>query len=478
MEQMSKDFKNRRRFLSLTALVLLAVGVMIVTSHEWVQCDPLVVVTLLVNIALFLTQLLRAIDRHPFSFDMMFWLFSLVFFGYVPMLQHFADRYFWSLVTGPEEVVVANVLVLVWSGCYILGRDVKIPALAKLGGKVSAGLSRMEGKFSGWVSGKILKKKDARGLVMNGLLALSVVICVIDVSMVGLTGQFTRSTASVDAGSTMMNLLVQHGFNNTLLFVAVLYVIEAKREKKLGWKCVLALACLGIACFPTGLPRNMMASFYAGLLIVMFDGTEKGRWFSWVILAGLVLVFPAVEIFRRMATLENGNILAVMAEGMQSCYLQGHYDAHQMIITIRRYVQEFGLSWGGQLLGALLFFVPRAIWPGKPEGTGHTAIVALEQNQFSNVSAPLIAEGYVNFGLVGVILLALAVGVLVRKLDGSYWNGDKSVRLVRVIYPFSMFMFFFLLRGDMMSAGAYTAAQLLVGSLIYGLYHYSGAREK
>ena len=87
----------------------------------------------------------------------------------------------------------------------------------------------------------------------------------------------------------------------------------------------------------------------------------------------------------------------------------------------KKYVEEFGISWGNQLLGAILFFVPRSIWPSKPLGTGHTAIVALDQHYFSNVSAPLIAEGYVNFGIVGVVLFALAAGWIFRKLDSAFW---------------------------------------------------------
>ena len=473
---------KRILFLSLTALLLLATGFMIITSKEWVQCDPLVVTTLTINIVLFMVQLLRAINAHPFSFDMMFWLFSLYFFGFVPMLQHFANRYSWNLVPELNEVVGANMLVLLWSVCYILGRDLRIPRLVKLGQKLGAKLRSLCGHLISRL-GKFLSPLDKilctrSNLIMNVLLLVSVVITVVDVALVGFAGQLARSTASIGTGSTTADLLLVHGCNNTLLFIAVMHIIRAKRNKRLDWQTLLSLVCLGIACFPTGLSRSTMASFYAGLLIIMFDQTRKGHWFSWAVIGGLVLIFPALAIFRDASNISNGNFLSILKASMQRTYLEGHYDAHQMLITIVRYVQEFGMTWGGQLLGAVFFFVPRAIWPGKALGTGHTAVTALEQSTFSNVSAPLVAEGYVNFGVVGVILFAVILGILLRRLDESYWRADTQLRLIRVVYPFSMLMFFFLLRGDMLSAWAYTAAQALVGTVIYSLCRHSIAQEK
>ena len=138
-------------------------------------------------------------------------------------------------------------------------------------------------------------------------------------------------------------------------------------------------------------------------------------------------------------------------------------------------MKKFGFAWGRQILGALLFFVPRSIWPGKPEGTGHTTIVALEQFGFSNVSANLAVEGYVNVGLVGVVLFAVLVGMLARRVDSFYWRRRScwEEKLGDILYPFVMFMFFFLMRGDMMSAWAYTFAQLAVGSVIIGIYLFA-----
>lgn len=497
--------ESRLMFLILTGIMLFLIGIMITVSDRVVQFHPLVALTFVVNILLFAGQFLRAINRHAFGFDMLHWLFCLFFLGFAPLLQHMANTYPWALIPTTGEVIAANLLYTLWAACYILGRDYqKVPVLKQAVADLAEKLTPVKRRLLSWFpdfSGMGQRIADRlKGLaaklpagragsplaayrdttlkvkIMDLLLLGSLICVVVDLAVVGLKGQFFRSSSGADTGSTAMNLIFNHGINNLLLFVAVVFILEAKRSGRITWRTVTALACLGIAAFPTGLSRNMMASFYAGLLVLTLDVTKKGRWFSWIIICGLVLIFPAMEIFRWFSRVEKGNIMELIRHNFSTCYLDGHFDSHQMLITIMRYVDQFGITWGRQLLGALLFFVPRSIWPGKPEGTGHSAIVALDQFYFTNVSANPAVEGYVNFGIVGVVLLAVLIGVLARRADAFYWRRREKrweEKLGDSLYPFTMFMFFFLMRGDLMSAWAYTFAQLVVGSVIVGVYLFA-----
>ena len=502
MKRSERISDSRLAFLILTGMALFLMCVMIISSDKVSQFHFLTVLTFLVNIVLFTVQLLRAIHQHAFGFDMMHWLFCLFFLGYAPLLQHLANDYSWDLVPTVGEVITANLLYTLWAVAYILGRDYqKIPALKQAVSALSGKLEPAKAKlpklpqipcrsiadklrvlFDKIPAGKpgsaleIYRETSLKTKLLDLLLLVALMCTIVDIAVVGLVGQISRNTASAGTGSTALDLIFIHGINNLLLFVAVVFILEAKESRKITWRTLTALACLGIACFPTGLSRNMMASFYAGLLILTFDVTKKGRWFSWIIICGLVLVFPAMEIFRRISTLKNGNLMDLIVQNFSACYLEGHFDTHQMIITVIRYVKEFGFAWGRQMLGALLFFVPRAIWPGKPAGTGHTAIVKLDQFYFSNVSANMATEGYVNFGLVGIVLFALVIGILARRADGFYWrrrSGAWEQKLGDSLYPFVMFMFFFLMRGDMMSAWSYTFAQLVVGSVVLSVYRFA-----
>ena len=449
-----------------------------ITGDGAVQFHPVVVLSFALNIGIFFWQLLRSVWAHPFSFDMMTWLFCLFFFGYAPLLQHMTDTYAWKLDPTIGEVIGANGIVLLWTVCYLLGRDYRrYPRMRSLADKLTGKLRPLADRIPRW---KSMKFRLGKKTVLNLLLLLAICCAGVDILTVGLIEQLSRATAEAGTGNTAVDLIMTHGINNILLFVAAIYVIEAKKAKKIGWKTLIALLCLGIACFPTGLSRNMMASFYAGMLILMLDSSRRGRWFSWVIFGGLIFIFPAMEVFRWLLVLDRGDPIQLILNSFQSSYLDGHFDAHQMIISIGRYVEEYGFAWGKQILGALLFFVPRSIWPGKPEGTGHTAIVALDQFHFSNVSAPMPAEGYVNFGLVGVICIGILLGIVARRMDSAYWRsreGKYPEKPVDFLYPFAMFMFFFFLRGDMMSAWAYTFAQTLVGWALFTVWQLAADPE-
>ena len=71
-------------------------------------------------------------------------------------------------------------------------------------------------------------------------------------------------------------------------------------------------------------------------------------------------------------------------------------------------VSQMGSFKGKQLLGAMLFFIPRSIWPSKPIGSGAT-IAIYQRQSFKNISCPIIGEAIINFGIIGVIIFAVAI---------------------------------------------------------------------
>lgn len=527
MKNLLTNWNKRTLFMICMALLLTGIGIFIIFSGEIVQGDFWVIATCIINILLFLVQLLRSIWQRPFSFDMMFWLFSLFFFGYAPLLQHLTNVYAWDLEPTASQVLKTNLLILLWSVCYLLGRGQLlgeklqkallriakgtvsltkklvcavsrswlaaawkkcVEFLAKLAKQALSLVVRGCKAIVYWVEDHTplklerLARKCASGVrtlwqrekrlsprmrAMDGLLVISLLIVVYYLVNIGFSNLFARATAEIPTSNTMVYLLLTHGFKNTLLFTAVLFLLRLKSSKRFDFRAALAAGALLLCCFPTAMSRNMMASFYAGLMIIAIDKTRKGRWFSLVILCGLILVFPAADVFRYGVMHSAQEFMAVLRASFQNTYLGGHYDAHQMFISVQNYVSEFGITWGNQLLGALLFFVPRKIWPTKALGTGHTVITALEQFSFTNVSAPLVAEGYVNFGILGVAVFAVILGAAVKLVDTRYWKNRRQMSLIRILYPFSMFQFFFLLRGDMLSGWAYLVAQIAVGAVIY-----------
>lgn len=452
-----KSYKiSKKIFLSIIGLLILiiVIGLIIVNSKEHVKNDKIIIASFMINILFSIFQLLNSIRKHTFSFDLMFWIFSLFFFGYAPLLQYYSNSYAWNLHPTNNEILIINVYIFIWYIFYSIGKKINLSQKKIIKKTI------------------LIKKYISHKNMLNFLLLISILITFYYLIFEGISGIVVRSTSINNELNSMMSLLVTHVFHNWVLFTLVFFILEAKRKGRITYQTVLISICFIISCFPTGLARNMMASFYAGLLIITFDGTKKNYKFTFLIFLGLVLVFPAINIFRNIHTLSGDNLINLIVKSIQNTYLAGDYDAHQMFISTQQYVKIFGYSYGYQLIGALLFFIPRTLWNLKPYGSGKTIFESLSQYWFTNVSCPLVAEGYINFGIVGVIIFALIIGIIVNNIDKKYWN--KKNGKLQIIYPFIMFQFFFLLRGDMMSGFAYLIAQYAIGSLIYFLMTLGG----
>ena len=113
-------------------------------------------------------------------------------------------------------------------------------------------------------------------------------------------------------------------------------------------------------------------------------------------------------------------------------------------------------------MNIVLFFVPRSIWTSKPVTTN--VLIASAQNQtFTNLSCPLAAEGYVNFGMVGVVLYCFAYAKLNRALDDMYWkhSQDKQANIINMLYPFLCVIALYINRGPLQAAFIQTIALIM-----------------
>ena len=438
-------------------MLVVAVGVFVVYNPAFERHNIFVILTFFVNIALFVTQLLIATTEHSFGFKVMFWIFNLFFLGLAPFYQYVSGSYIWGYRATDRQYLTSNIYVLAWSIIYIVGYTVRF-------GKKRVASLKLKKQVKIQEYDYIIRKN-----ALNFMLALSIIIVAYYAAFVGLGNMFIRYSSSNKAisGSTPLKLLEEHVLTNTVLYTFVMHLIEAKQKKIVTFQMIVATACLLICCFPTSLSRYAMAAVYAGIMIILIDKTRKGRWFITVFILGLVVIFPAIDIFRSVYSLEQASdFWRVVEEKIQQVYTSGDYDAYSMFINVRRYVGFFDFSYGKQLLGALLFFFPRSIWSSKPIGTGHTVFTALHP-EFTNVSAPLLAEGFMDFGVFGVAIYAIVAGAITSWADRKYWASDNPLSKERIVYPFLIIQFFFLLRGDMMSGGAYLIARMVMGLAIY-----------
>jgi hypothetical protein len=295
-------------------------------------------------------------------------------------------------------------------------------------------------------------------------LALAVCLVVVAVASPRAYHQVENAVAATPASLVVQRFLLF--VPSATLLILLHETVRSGRKVLFSRICVLLvlLVLVMITENPYTEKRNAIGPVYIALLLVLFH-----NWFAihsrrlLLLVSGMVLVFPTIAIFthNRAQTL-SGLSLSQFSDEIADHYFSINYDSWANIYTAVEIVKVHGMQWGHQLLGSLLFFVPSSVWGGKPLATGiflAQYLIANYSMWFTNLSAPLVAEGYLDFGPGGVIAYAVAMAWFVVFLN----------RLVRrragwVAFPMATYASVFLmiiLRGSLMIALGFASAAFL-----------------
>jgi len=262
--------------------------------------------------------------------------------------------------------------------------------------------------------------------------------------------------------------LILSKFLYSIPLFLVYYVILDDRIQRSKYKWVLLLVALLVAFLfknPFNERRNAIGPIYLSFLLVLFRNRIKSNLiYVFLLILILTIVFPVAQAFTHDRTVVVSNLLqtlknAVNRFDIQRSFTSLDYDSWSETMATIEYVDTFGITYGRQLIGVLTFFVPRSIWPNKPQGSGYligTYLVGYHAMWFTNLSNSFPSEGYINFGLIGVLLFALMLALLSMITDEFEKHND--LRLVFAVY--TSFHMVFMLRGDLMSSFAFLAGIL------------------
>ena len=396
------------------------------------------------------------LSQHSYSLRMIHYIFILFFFVFSPIIQIYYSFRPWGLQLDSQNVEIICGCILLWIVFYNLSYS--------------------------FFKNKTFKKINNFGIIAKisfiYLLAftiLSFVCTIFIIRNVGLSQLFARSTSYLvfsGSNSQTKTLLFDSVTKVTILFSTTISIINYY-ENKNGLLFVLINSfMLIITCFPTGLTRNATGIIYLGLLLIinynfLKNKTKSSFFYFFIFIIGFVLVFPAINVFRTK-TFSDANFFDKMnqlSSNISLNYNSEDYDAFSMIIQTKKYVSNFGITYGKQLFGNLLFFIPRNFWPNKPVGSGSMIFDAYNYS-FTNVSCPLIAEGYINFGGIGIIIYALVLGYITSRLDYYYWFIMRKTKnnycYLTIIYPYLLPILFFMLRGDFLSTFSYSCSYIFL----------------
>ncbi len=292
-------------------------------------------------------------------------------------------------------------------------------------------------------------------------------ICVVVVAILGRTPY--QADATVLAPISPSGMVIK----KFLLFMpsaALLIYLNGMIQGRQKWVfsslCVLSVLILLVAFTENPLTekRNALGPVYLGLVFVAFRSRLQGlngRLF--LLVASMVLVFPAMTVMTHSHhQFLHGVQLSAVVETLKDHYFSVNYDAWANTYTIVEMVGREGIGWGRQLLGDVLFFVPSSVWHTKPLATGIAVgnyLIMHHGGWFTNLSAPLPAEGYIDFGNVGAALYGAVLAIFVEWLNRLATDDSRAMAFPLAAYA-SLYLMF-ALRGSLMVAFAYGAGSLL-----------------
>lgn len=403
-------------------------------------------------IAIFASFLLNCIisfygivsDKQAFSLNKVFWIFNLLFLSLLPFGQFVVGTFPWGRVISNSTILSANGLILLSQIIYAIVRE-----------KTSKNFQETQVNNEEWT----ISKKPMLWLYFVAFILL---FALSDFR------HFWQRNNGITINNGTLQLLTDKSLRGICLF-GLLGSIYLWKEKKLSAEILCLVLLSGIlANFPTAIPRYWLATFYMGALLVFFKErlTTNKQLFATLLLASTLVLFPLLSILR-YGTDEIKTKFSSVQDVFSFSFLGGDFDAYSSMCSTINYVETNGITWGKQLLTVFLFFIPRSIWPGKSVGSG-ALVNHLEYSDFTNFSSPFIAEGYINFGIIGAVFFIAFASWFIVRYDNWYWKSRKN-NYATLVYPVAIGMFFFMLRGDLLSSFAYSVGLYVSGWLCYKL---------
>lgn len=376
-----------------------------------------------------------------YSINSMHWMFIFIFLFFAPVTQSVTNSYPWHLSVKNEELVFTNLIIIIWCIVYMISY------------KYFFAYHRAKGF-------KMKIHSTGNNIILVTCFIISSLIFVYTVTRIGfvnLLSRYTYTNTLYTLGGDIYFLIFNTFIRAFVLFSFALAIIFFRSRK--NFINFIFLFLLGfyvvVLYFPAGSGRFWAFTIYIGILI-QFVKKFKNRFTIKVItFFGLLYLLPLLNIFRYTSITE-ANLGITLNNNIVSSLVRGDFDAYSMILRTFKYLNTNSITYGRQLLGGLLFFIPRGMWSTKPIGSG--ALVGKYQGlSFFNISSPLIAEGMINFGIFGVFLYAIIFSFIVSKVDyiseQSLLKGNRTYFSTwELVYPYLVGFTFLLLRGDFMTS--------------------------
>jgi hypothetical protein len=356
---------------------------------------------------------------QPIQF--MFWVFNVNFLLFPALVQVSYRSFYWSSYDhySKEMLLLACLVIAVGVAAFHMGALVAFSRRLRLWGG------------SSW-------KSLAAGTDISTNQTILLFIAVIGLlALVLVFGANFFLVVRTDVASQVESLIA-YGLLVSLpraiafgvLLVSLVVLIQRMREKRhlsAGFMVLFVVIVLLnlIINYPLTVPRFWMLGFLLAVVFIVFPPRHLISKFVLYLAMSCsqLTLFPLYSQVSR-----GGGWSGLDLRDLRGYMLHGDFDGFQSVLNVLHYVEQSGLQWGSSLLSVILFFVPRSLWSEKREPLGVLAAQS-QDYEFTNLSAPLYGELFVDFGLLSLVILMFAFGGFAVSMDRLHARDLRSGRM-------------------------------------------------
>lgn len=433
---------------------LLVVYLIISEESEPTQLIDVPVVLLGAGVILYSTvRIIRLSDNLPTRFmSVCFFVFIYIWLGLIPIYQLGTGQVSWRIVLPAAYYYEAYFVTYLGIIAYEIGYKLQ--------------------KSPRMMVARRPLTPSIRGIVAFALFSVTLAAWFGPVSTpmdLLLSNREELAAGLVDVGGDRMSRLVSFALMRTPILIALLVTlwrlrVDNRNRVLLVVVLVLITPFFLIVNFPTALSRTWLGTIVISIAIIFIVTARRHStsFFSLTLVCALMTLYPLAHYMRSASYGSSGTL----SESIIDTYSAGSFDVFAMIAhTVYFLDQNVAPTWGYQLLGPIFFWVPRSVWSSKPIGTGEMIADGLGFD-FTNVSAPLWAEGMINFGYPGVVLFFVLFGLISRMLELRITKA-KLPTFGGLVVVFGAGFQFIVLRGDLLTVATLAAPYFLFLCLLF-----------
>jgi hypothetical protein len=417
------------------------------------SADGTIILILWLNIAVILGALGVEMGRRPYSLNLMHLVSMFLFLGAASLFQY--SRGILG-VPGPiqsvrEQILPSALATTFWLTGYVVAYELRRLMVAA-------------------PRGELLTRPLTTSRVM--LLSAFAIVGLFYLASVGLLGATTRGAAelaiedfSLQSGAGaysgtvyVLTTNIARALPPVSLLAALLLFLGDRRRRSIF--VLIVVVVIGMGTLLVNNPFAATRMFLTCSLIAFTAPFVMLRFkTAWAVVLGITFgltILPALGFARAAVSLDEFSSYLELMSPLQYLAASSDVDSLGMTALCQQWVDQFGHSWGRQIAGAFLFWIPRAIWQTKPIGTG--AMVTQDLGfDFNNLAPPITAEALTDFGLPGTLVFGALFGWVLARIDLIYWAPGREAiaagyRVIDAVYPFLLTCIVYYTRGDLFSA--------------------------